>query len=114
MRLEQRDTPVATVDLDAVERNIRRVQDYCDEHGFACRPHIKTHKVPAIAHLQIDAGAVGITCQKLGEAEVMVAAGLRDILVSFPLVGAAKADRLAALARECAVSVVGDSAAVSR
>src|SRR5919201_4152767 len=114
MRLEELDTPVATVDLDAVERNIRRVQDYCDAHGFACRPHIKTHKLPAIAHMQVAAGAVGITCQKLGEAEVMAAAGLRDILVSFPLVGSAKADRLASLARACTVSVAGDSGVVAR
>ena len=71
------DTPVATVDLDAVERNIARMQGYCDEHGLAFRPHIKTHKLPAIAHMQLRAGAVGITCQKLGEAEVMEAAGLR-------------------------------------
>ena len=78
------DTPVATVDLDAVERNIARMQGYCDEHGLAFRPHIKTHKLPAIAHMQMRAGAVGITCQKLGEAEVMQEAGLRDILLSFP------------------------------
>lgn len=108
------DTPVATVDLDAVERNIARMQNYCDEHGLAFRPHIKTHKLPAIAHMQVRAGAVGITCQKLGEAEVMQAAGLQDILLSFPLVGAAKAARLAALAREATVSVVGDSAEVAR
>ena len=108
------DTPVATVDLDAVERNIARMQGYCDEHGLAFRPHIKTHKLPAIAHMQVRAGAVGITCQKLGEAEVMVAAGLRDILLTFPLVGAAKAERLAALAGEADVAVVGDSAAVAR
>jgi D-serine deaminase-like pyridoxal phosphate-dependent protein len=114
MELEQLDTPVATVDVDAVDRNIRRLQDYCDEHGFACRPHVKTHKVPAIAHMQVAAGAVGISCQKLGEAEVMAAAGLRDILVSFPLVGAAKADRLTALARACTISVVGDSPGVAR
>src|SRR5437870_12767202 len=89
MELSTLDTPVATVDLDAVDRNIRRVQDYCDEHGFACRPHIKTHKVPAIAHMQVAAGAVGITCQKLGAAEGMAGAGVRDILGSFPPVGAA-------------------------
>ena len=74
------DTPVATVDLDAVQRNILRMQGYCDEHGLAFRPHIKTHKLPAVAHMQMRAGAVGITCQKLGEAEVVEAAGLRDIL----------------------------------
>ena len=108
------DTPVATVDLDAVERNIARMQSYCDEHGLAFRPHIKTHKLPAIAHMQVRAGAVGITCQKLGEAEIMVAAGLRDILLTFPLVGPAKAERLAALAGEAVVTVVGDSETVAR
>ena len=87
LNLDAFDTPVATVDLDAVERNIARMQGYCDEHGLAFRPHIKTHKLPAIAHMQVEAGAVGITCQKLGEAEVMESAGLRDILVSYPLVG---------------------------
>ncbi len=108
------DTPVATVDLDAVERNVARMQAYCDEHGLAFRPHVKTHKLPELAHLQVRAGAVGITCQKLGEAEVMAAAGLDDILLSFPLVGDAKTERLVALAREVTVSVVGDSDVVAR
>lgn len=114
MNIAALDTPTVTVDLDAVERNIDRMQSYCDEHGLAFRPHIKTHKLPAVAHMQVRAGAVGITCQKLGEAEVMQAAGLRDILITFPLVGAAKAERLAALAHEATVSVVGDSEAVAR
>ncbi len=112
MELAFLDTPVATVDLDAVERNIARMQAYCDEHGLAFRPHIKTHKLPAVAHMQLRAGAVGITCQKLGEAEVMTEAGVRDVLLTFPLVGAAKAERLAALAGEAEVAVVGDSTAV--
>jgi D-serine deaminase-like pyridoxal phosphate-dependent protein len=107
------DTPVATVDLDAVERNIARMQTYCDSHSLAFRPHVKTHKLPAIAHMQLEAGASGITCQKLGEAEVMQAAGIHDILLSFPLVGARKADRLAALAGEGTISVVGDSDVVA-
>ena len=114
MDVSSLDTPVATVDLDAVERNIARMQGYCDEHGLAFRPHIKTHKLPALAHMQMRAGAVGITCQKLGEAEVMEAAGLRDILLSFPLVGATKAERLAALAGEATISVVGDSDVIAR
>lgn len=114
MDVSSLDTPVATVDLDAVERNIARMQGYCDAHGLAFRPHIKTHKLPAIAHMQVRAGAVGITCQKLGEAEVMQAAGIRDILITFPLVGAGKAERLAALAREGELSVAADSAAVAR
>lgn len=109
LRFVKLDTPVLTVNLDAVDRNIRRVQSYCDEHGFACRPHIKTHKLPAVAHMQVDAGAVGITCQKLGEAEVMAATGIKDILVSFPLIGEAKAARLAALARLATITVVGGS-----
>jgi D-serine deaminase-like pyridoxal phosphate-dependent protein len=113
MRLDELDTPVLTADLDAVERNIAGMQRYCDEHGFALRPHIKTHKTVEIARLQLDAGARGITCQKLGEAEVMADAGFDDILITFPLVGSAKVERLAALAKRIRVSVVGDSAAVA-
>jgi D-serine deaminase-like pyridoxal phosphate-dependent protein len=108
------DTPVPTVDLDAVERNIARYQAYCDEHGLAFRPHIKTHKLPSIARIQVRAGAVGITCQKLGEAEVMASPGLDDILLTFPLIGAAKAERLAALAAETRVAVAADSDVVAR
>lgn len=114
VEIDALDTPVATVDLDAVERNIARMQHYCDEHRLAFRPHVKTHKLPAIAHMQMRAGAVGITCQKLGEAEVMAEAGLRNILLSFPLVGPAKAERLARLAGEVSLSVVGDSETVAR
>jgi D-serine deaminase-like pyridoxal phosphate-dependent protein len=114
MRLDHLDTPVLTVDLDAVERNVARVQARCDALGVALRPHIKTHKLPAIAHLQLRAGAHGIACQKLGEAEIMAAAGIRDILLTYPLVGAAKAARFAALAEEIAMAAVGDSEVVAR
>lgn len=114
MRLEDLDTPVLTVDLDAVERNVARVQARCDELGVALRPHIKTHKLPAIAHIQLSAGARGIACQKLGEAEIMAAAGIRDILLTYPLVGARKASRFAALAAEIAMATVGDSEVVAR
>ena len=113
MRLSDLETPVLVADLDAIERNVSRMQAYCDEHGVALRPHIKTHKLPELARLQLEAGAVGITCQKLGEAEVMADAGVEDILLSFPLVGEAKAERLAALARRVKMTVVGDSAAVA-
>jgi D-serine deaminase-like pyridoxal phosphate-dependent protein len=113
MRIDQLETPVLTADLDAVERNIAGMQAYCDEHGLALRPHIKTHKLPEVARMQIDAGACGLTCQKLGEAEVMADAGFGDILISFPLVGEAKAERLAALARRARIGVVGDSAVVA-
>jgi D-serine deaminase-like pyridoxal phosphate-dependent protein len=113
MRVSELETPVLTADLDAIERNVARMQAYCDEHGVALRPHVKTHKLPELARLQVEAGAVGITCQKLGEAEVMADAGIDDILVSFPLVGEAKAERLAALAGRVKMSVVGDSSAVA-
>lgn len=103
------DTPIPLIDLDAVERNIDRMQRYCDDHGFALRPHVKTHKLPAIAQLQMRAGAVGIACQKLGEAEVMAQSGLDDILITFPLVGPTKLARLAALARAIRVTVAVDS-----
>jgi D-serine deaminase-like pyridoxal phosphate-dependent protein len=107
------DTPSPVVDLDAVDRNIARVQAYCDEHGIAFRPHIKTHKLPEVARRQVMAGAIGIACQKLGEAEVMADAGLDDILLTFPLVGPDKARRFAALASRVRMSTAADSAAAA-
>lgn len=93
------DTPAVFVDLDRVEANIGKLQEYLDAHGIANRPHIKTHKLPYLAHLQLRAGAEGITVQTVGEAEVMAAAGVRDILVTYNVMGEAKAHRLATLAR---------------
>src|ERR1700689_5584223 len=90
-------TPCAVIDMDKVERNITRVQAACDATGVANRPHIKTHKSPVLAKLQIAAGARGITCQKLGEAEVMAEAGIDDILISYNLIGDEKMARLGAL-----------------
>lgn len=90
-------TPCAVIDLDLVERNIQRAQSLCDKAGVANRPHIKTHKSPVLANMQIAAGARGITCQKLGEAEIMVDAGINDIIIATNLLGAARSGRLAAL-----------------
>ncbi|MXP65443.1 D-TA family PLP-dependent enzyme [Roseomonas sp. M0104] len=109
MDLASLETPVPVVDLDIVEANLKRMQDYCDAHGLALRPHIKTHKIPALARRQLELGARGITCQKLGEAEVMADAGLDDILISYPLVGEPKAERLAALARRAKMRVSIDN-----
>jgi D-serine deaminase-like pyridoxal phosphate-dependent protein len=103
------DTPVPVIDLDIVERNLQRMQAYADQHGLALRPHIKTHKLPIFAKRQVELGAVGITCQKLGEAEVMAAAGLADILISYPLIGVEKARRLAALTRTAKMRVAVDN-----
>src|SRR6202011_1570038 len=83
-------TPAAVIDLDRVERNIARIQAACDAAGVANRPHLKPHKSPMLARLQIQAGAKGITCQKLGEAEVMANAGVDDILISYNLLGEEK------------------------
>ena len=102
-------TPAVVIDLDVVDRNIARVQAICDAAGVANRPHIKTHKIPQLAHAQIDAGARGITCQKLGEAEVMADAGVSDILVSYNLIGAARSGRLAALRRGIDLTVCADN-----
>ena len=102
-------TPAVVVDLDRVDRNIARVQAICDRAGMANRPHIKTHKVPRLALMQQAAGARGITCQKLGEAEVMADGGLDDILVSYNLIGPARAGRLGALARRITITVAADN-----
>lgn len=109
MRVEQLDTPVAIVDLDRMEANIARVQRYLDQHGIANRPHIKTHKIPAIARMQIDAGAVGITCQKLSEVEIMIDAGLDDIFIPYNIMGELKLERLARLMKRANLSVTADS-----
>ena len=114
MNANELDTPVVTIDLDIMEDTICRAQAYFDQHGIAARPHIKTHKIPAIAHKQVEAGAVGITCQKLGEAEVMVAAGLKDVLIPYNIVGAAKLERLCRLAKQARMTVCVDSEYTAR
>lgn len=103
-------TPAVVVDLDIVEANISRVQALCEAAGLACRPHVKTHKSPVLAKLQVEAGARGITCQKLGEAEVMVAGGLDDILVSYNILGERNLGRLATLMARAKMTVAADSA----
>lgn len=114
MRVDELETPVPIVDIDRLEANISRLQSYLDEHGIANRPHIKTHKIPAIAQMQMDAGAVGITCQKVSEAEVMAEAGFTDIFIPYNIVGETKLARLMALAKRITVSVTADSAYVIR
>ena len=105
-------TPALVVDMDRVEHNIARVQAVCDAAGIANRPHIKTHKSPFLARLQIEAGARGLTCQKLGEAEVMAAAGPDDILISYNLIGEEKTARLGALLATTRVTVTADNSVV--
>lgn len=109
MTLTDIDTPTPVIDLDRVERNLARMQAYCDTHGLRLRPHIKTHKLPRLALRQLELGAVGITCQKIGEAMVMAEAGCTDILLTYPIVGAAKVAPLAALARISRLTVALDN-----
>lgn len=111
MRADQLETPVAVVDLDRLQSNIKRLQTYLDQHKIGNRPHIKTHKIPAIAHMQMNAGAIGITVQKLGEAEVMADAGIRDLFMPYNILGPAKLERLMHLTRRVSISVSADSEA---
>jgi D-serine deaminase-like pyridoxal phosphate-dependent protein len=103
------DTPALIVDLDIMERNLRRVADYCASHGLRLRPHTKTHKSIFIARQQLALGAAGLTVAKPGEAEVMLGAEPRDLLVAFPVIGALKLRRLAAVAAITRVTVALDS-----
>src|SRR3954471_11519749 len=104
------DTPALYIDLDVLEHNISHMQEQCREWGVDLRPHVKTHKIPEIARMQLDAGAIGITVAKLGEAEVLPG---DDVLVAYPLVKA-KLPRLRELAKTRRVKVAVDSVAVAR
>src|SRR3989442_4231689 len=104
------DTPALYVDLDILERNIARMQEQCRAWGVALRPHVKTHKIAEIARMQLDAGAIGITVAKVGEAEVLPG---EDVLVAYPLLKP-KLPRLRELAKTRRVKVAVDSAQVAR
>ncbi len=99
------DTPALLIDIDKMERNIRAMADFFDGRPAGLRPHTKTHKCPVLAHKQLRAGARGVTCAKLGEAEVMAQAGISDILIANQIVGRQKIARLANLARHCDIMV---------
>jgi D-serine deaminase-like pyridoxal phosphate-dependent protein len=114
MHLDDLETAVPVVEIGRMEANIARLQAYLDEHEIANRPHIKTHKIPAIARMQVEAGAIGITCQKISEAEVMADAGFDDIFIPYNIIGESKLRRLMSLARRVRLSVTADSAYVVR
>jgi D-serine deaminase-like pyridoxal phosphate-dependent protein len=114
MHISELETPAVIVDLDVMERNLSRVADYCRTHQLLLRPHTKTHKIPELAKRQIASGATGITVAKLGEAEVMLDAGIDDILIAYPIVGADKTARLARIAKRATVRVSLDSEDAAR
>lgn len=102
-------TPVAVIDEAVMETNISVAQQYFDRIGRAFRPHIKTHKIPALAAQQIAAGAKGINCQKVSEAEVFADAGFTDILITFNMLGRARLERLKVLHSRVNLQVVADN-----
>ena len=105
--IQDLDTPSLLVDLDRLDENISRMAALAQSRGVALRPHVKTHKVPAIARLQLAAGAAGITVAKVSEAEVMVAGGITDIFIAYPIVTPVKARRAAALLQAGTRLIIG-------
>jgi D-serine deaminase-like pyridoxal phosphate-dependent protein len=103
------DTPSMVVDEEILHTNIAEMASLAASMGVNLRPHIKTHKSPEIARLQIGAGAIGVTCAKIGEAEVMVDAGIEDVLLAYPTVGAIKIKRLMSLMERARTIVALDS-----
>jgi len=115
MRKEKLDTPCLIVDLDVMENNIRDMAEYSKNADVFLRPMTKTHKCPAIAHLQLDSPAtVGIQTAKVGEAEVFAAAGISDIFVSNEIIGDSKVERLINLAKRGKISTSVDSIHVAK
>jgi D-serine deaminase-like pyridoxal phosphate-dependent protein len=107
------DTPAAVVDLDMAEDHIAKFQKYLDGHGIPGRPHIKTHKLPQLAKAQLASGAHGITCQKISEAEAMIAGGgIDNVLLTYNILGSEKLARLRALSERVRLSVVADNSNV--
>lgn len=114
MLISELETPAVIVDVDVMERNLSRMADYCRQHQLLLRPHTKSHKIPELAKRQIASGATGITVAKLGEAEVMLNAGITDILIAYPIVGNDKTRHLAKLAEQASISVALDSEEAAR
>ncbi|MEF9427322.1 MAG: DSD1 family PLP-dependent enzyme, partial [Candidatus Mariimomonas ferrooxydans] len=110
IKKEQIETPALIIDLDVLERNIGTMAGFMKDKRAKLRPHFKTHKCPAISHKQISAGAKGITCAKLGEAQVLVQSGIKDVLIANQVVDPVKIFRLAALANdEAKITVAVDN-----
>src|SRR6476659_5633980 len=105
---EELDTPALLLDLDLFEANVAQAVATCREHGVHWRPHAKCHKSPDIGRRLIEAGAIGLTCAKLGEAEMFAAAGIPDLLIANYVVGPRKVERLVQLRRVADPIVIFD------
>lgn len=108
-KVEEIETPALLLDLDKVEYNLNKMADFIKVNKKFIRPHFKTHKSPFLAHKQLNAGAIGITCQKLSEAEILAKSGIKDILITNEIVGKQKIRRLVNLAAYTEVKVSIDS-----
>ena len=108
MTLEEVETPALIVDLDAFERNLKRLADALEGSGVVHRAHAKMHKCPTIARMQMDHGAVGVCCQKVSEAEAMIEGGIDNILVTNEIVDPRKLERFAELANRATIAVCVD------
>ena len=109
MNINDIDTPAVLIDLAKVEANLKRAQDYVSAQGWQMRPHVKTHKLARFARRQMELGAVGITAQKLGEAEAMADGGISDIFLPYNILGARKLSRLQAMHDRVRLAVTADS-----
>jgi D-serine deaminase-like pyridoxal phosphate-dependent protein len=109
MKVDEIDTPALLLDLDLMDKNIRTMSEYLKGKKAKLRPHVKNHKIPTIARLEIDAGAVGVAVAKLSEAEVMAWGGIKDILITNQIVTEYKIARLMNLAKHCSLSVAVDN-----
>jgi D-serine deaminase-like pyridoxal phosphate-dependent protein len=114
LALHDLDTPAFVVDLPVLQANLQRVARSAAEAGLELRPHIKAHKTPEIARMQLAAGAAGVTAAKVSEAEAMVDGGCEDVFIANEIVGGRKLQCLAGLRRRARVSVAADSPAVTR
>ena len=114
MNVSELDTPAIVIDLDIMERNLRKVADYARNYDLRLRPHTKTHKIPALGRKQLDLGAAGLTVAKVSEAVVMLNANPPDLLVAYPIVGRKKLERLVQVASKTNVTVSLDSLFVAR
>ena len=109
LKFNEYDTPALLLDMDLAESNIRRMGDFFHGKKILHRPHVKVHKSPYLAHKQIAAGANGITCAKVAEAEVMANSGIDNILIANQVIGAQKLTRLANLSKHCHIGVLVDN-----
>lgn len=113
-RIEELDTPAVICDVDVMEKNLADMAAHCRELGIPLRAHTKSHRIPELAHRQMASGCVGIACQKLGDVEVMVMGGLKEILLPYNIVGAVKVERLLRLVRRAPIFVSLDSEETAR